>query len=259
MNHISRIKRKYFWVSLAIVVGYYFFSMIGFILYSAKIIATPQILGAITFIVLLIVIRVTRLNYLKSINNVLLEHIALADYRAYLETKAFITKKRRNQQELSLASLDFLEGNFEDCLNRLSGVYSNIERDKSRSGVDLKLLYYRYQFMSSIFSHQEINFEMIEQEMNSLKVRNQSLKRQVLEENRALYDIVHNKANNTYFDEHTPKNKLQQLQYLYYSALNAELEGDDVNKVRQLYTSLSNENPRLFFVKEAKQYLKETI
>ena len=73
MNSIKRIKKKYLWISLGIFVGYYVFSMTNIILYESNILPAPNIFAAVIFVILIIVVFVTRVNYLKS---------ALFDYQA---------------------------------------------------------------------------------------------------------------------------------------------------------------------------------
>ena len=53
-------------------------------------------------------------------------------------------------------------------------------------------------------------------------------------------------------------NNLDRLMFNYYAALNY-LNQDQPEEAKACFQEIANENPELFYVKEAKKYLEETV
>ena len=59
-----------------------------------------------------------------------------------------------------------------------------------------------------------------------------------------------------YFEKSIPKTHLESISTNYYLALN-EINLGNPEKAKELFQTIATENPELFYVREAKQYLEE--
>ena len=72
----------------------------------------------------------------------------------------------------------------------------------------------------------------------------------------ALYDLTIAHQSNDYFEDLSNDFKYQQLEIIYYQALNATLKGDK-RRADELFRKLASEDESLYIVRKAKQYLKD--
>ena len=72
----------------------------------------------------------------------------------------------------------------------------------------------------------------------------------------AFYDLTIAHQSNDYFEDLSNDFKYQQLEIIYYQALNATLKGDK-DRAKELFRKLISEDESLYIVRKAKQYLED--
>lgn len=175
--------------------------------------------------------------------------------------KAHLSSYNKKTQLLSKllasATVSFYKGNFQESLLYLDEI-KNSNLKKRNSFYYIFSCYY-YKILDLVHSKRLSEAQELLKEMDTLSGSYKSQMNQKIKDIsflQATFDIICEKKTNNYFDETEPQNKLSRIMFSYYSALNAQLKGDKV-RTRALFESITNENPELFYVQEAKKYIEE--
>ena len=113
-----------------------------------------------------------------------------------------------------------------------------------------------YLMRSTVLTDPDLTREELEAQLNELTITDPTLAEKTKEVCLALYDLTIAHQSNDYFEDLSNDFKYQQLEIIYYQALNAALKGDQ-SRAEELFRKLVSEDESLYIVRKAKRYLKD--
>lgn len=197
--------------------------------------------------------------FIKTMDDILVNQINLkkyADYYEYAYKKSLGYNKSRvsNAVQFSKGIKSFYEGNFQQALGYFNSY--NIKKvsipDRKRMAIVLAV----YKQWSLIHLG---NFENEENLLNDIpKIKNTKLRLRINGYKEVLVSITNILKGKTdfYFEDISSENRLNEISNNYYQA-RAYQNTNKFDKAKELFQKISNENPELFYVREARQYLEE--
>ena len=113
-----------------------------------------------------------------------------------------------------------------------------------------------YLMRSIVLTDPDLSREELESQLNGLTIKDPTLAEKTKKFCIALYDLTIAHQSNDYFEDLSNDFKYQQLEIIYYQALNATLKGDK-SRAEELFRKLVSEDESLYIVRKAQQYLKD--
>ena len=199
---------------------------------------------------LFLFIHLLKKSYTNKCNTMLHVDLDLAFWQQYLQLNKNV-KKPILQIDMKLTSVaySFMMGDFDAVIKEAREALSQKE-------LPHKNFFESYLMRSTVLTDSDLSREELEAQLNGLTITDPKLAEKTKEVCLALYDLTIAHQSNDYFEDLSNDFKYQQLEIIYYQALNAALKGDK-HRAKELFRKLIFEDESLYIVRKAQQYLKD--
>ena len=201
---------------------------------------------------LILFIQLLKKSYTNKCNTLLHVDLDLAFWQQYLQLNKNV-KKAISQIDIKLTSVaySFMMGDFDAVIKETREALSQKELPQK-----YKNFFESYLIRSIVLTDTDLSREELEARLNELTITDPTLAEKTRKVCLALYDLTIVHQSNDYFKGLSNDFKYQQLEIIYYQALNATLKGDR-HRANDLFRKLVPEDESLYIVRKAKQYLKD--
>lgn len=201
---------------------------------------------------LILFIQLLKKSYTNKCNTLLHVDLDLAFWQQYLQLNKNV-KKPILQIDIKLTSVaySFMMGDFDTVIKESREALSQTDYSQK-----YKNFFESYLIRSIVLTDTDLSREELEDRLNELTITDPTLAEKTKKVCLALYDLTIAHQSNDYFEDLSNDFKYQQLEIIYYQALNATLKGDK-DRAKELFRKLISEDESLYIVRKAKQYLKD--
>ena len=191
-------------------------------------------------------------SYTNKCNTLLHVDLDLAFWQQYLQLNKNV-KKAILQIDMKLTSVaySFMMGDFDDVIKEAREAISQKKLPQK-----YKNFFESYLMRSTVLIDPDFSREELEAQLNGLTITDPTLAEKTKKVCLAFYDLTIAHQSNDYFEDLSNDFKYQQLEIIYYQALNATLKGDK-DRAKELFRKLISEDESLYIVRKAKQYLED--
>ena len=191
-------------------------------------------------------------SYTNKCNTLLHVDLDLAFWQQYLQLNKNV-KKPILQIDMKLTSVaySFMMGDFDTVIKEAREAISQRELPQK-----YKNFFESYLIRSIVLTDPNLTREELEGRLNELTITDPTLAEKTKKVCLAIYDLTIAHQSNDYFEDLSNDFKYQQLEIIYYQALNATLKGDK-SRAEELFRKLVSEDESLYIVQKAQQYLKD--
>ena len=201
---------------------------------------------------LFLFIHLLKKSYTNKCNTLLHVDLDLAFWQQYLQLNKNV-KKAISQIDIKLTSVaySFMMGDFDTVIKEAREALSQTDYPQK-----YKNFFESYLMRSTVLTDPDLSRGELEAQLNGLTITDPTLAEKTKKVCLALYDLTIAHQSNDYFEDLSNDFKYQQLEIIYYQALNATLKGDK-RRADELFRKLASEDESLYIVRKAKQYLKD--
>ena len=201
-------------------------------------------------VVLFLTMLFIKKSYIRAGNKLLHSDLDLISWRQYIEHhKKFNRPIMQMDASLTSVSYSYMTGDFDAAIK---------EATEALAIMNLKPKYrdflVSYLIRSTILARPDLNREELDDMLNVLTISDPILADKITNTCYALHDLTIAHKSNDYFEDLKNDFTYQKLEICYYQALNAKIKGQ-VNKSKELFSKLAQEEQELYIVKKAKEFL----
>ena len=201
---------------------------------------------------LFLFIHLLKKSYTNKCNTLLHVDLDLAFWQQYLQLNKNV-KKAISRIDIKLTSVaySFMMGDFDTVIKEAREALSQTDYPQK-----YKNFFESYLMRSTVLTDPDLSRGELEGRLNELTITDPTLAEKTRKVCLALYDLTIAHQSNDYFEDLSNDFKYQQLEIIYYQALNATLKGDK-SRAEELFRKLVSEDESLYIVRKAQQYLKD--
>lgn len=201
---------------------------------------------------LFLFIQLLKKSYTNKCSTLLHVDLDLAFWQQYLQLNKNV-KKPILQIDMKLTSVaySFMMGDFDAVIKEAREAINQTDYPQKYTN-----FFESYLIRSIVLTDPDLTREELEGRLNELTITDPTLAEKTKEVCLALYDLTIAHQSNDYFEDLSNDFKYQQLEIIYYQALNATLKGDK-HRANDLFHKLVSEDESLYIVRKAQQYLKD--
>ena len=201
---------------------------------------------------LILFIQLLKKSYTNKCNTLLHVDLDLAFWQQYLQLKKNVKKPvLKIDMKLTSVAYSFMIGDFDAVIKEAREALSQSDCPQK-----YKNFFESYLMRLTVLTDPDLSREELESQLNELTITDPILAEKTKKVCLALYDLTIAHQSNDYFEDLSNDFKYQQLEMIYYQALNATLKGDK-SRAEELFRKLASEDESLYIVQKAQQYLKD--
>ena len=199
---------------------------------------------------LFLFIALIRRGYVRSGTKLLHMDLDLPSWKQYIELKKD-AKRAIIKMDVTLTSVgySYMIGDFDAAIKEASEVMTDQKlKPKYRD------FFESYLVRSTVLAQPDLTRDELDLILNRMSISDLSLAEKIKNVSITLYDLTIAHQSNDYFEELENEFKYQQLEIIYYQALNSKLKGD-MTGANELFRKLAQEDEQLYIVRKSKEFL----
>ena len=248
MNYLE-IRKKYGFYRKVVIVLAVILSL--FVAWMVKDRTNQTLCVLFISVLLFLFIALIRRGYLRSSTKLLHMDLDLLSWQQYIELKK--SAKRaiiKMDATLTSAGYSYMIGDFDAAIKEASEAMTDQKlKPKYRD------FFESYLVRSTVLANPNLTRDQLNLILNKMSISDLSLAEKTKSVSIALYDLTIAHQSNDYFEDLENEFKYQQLEIIYYQALNSKLKGD-MTRANELFKKLAQEDEQLYIVQKSKEFLK---